>query len=558
MARRTASPACEDTMRAMPDFRQSLRLASRATRFMLVGAAVLPLSLQPALLGGAAAQAARPAAPATMSAPALPPAGLPNVADLAEQVMEAVVNISAQTTTETRNRTMPNVPGLGPDTPFGDLFEEFFNRRREGQPGQPPGQQPNQRGENQPQRPGPDGQQPQQRRGQSAGSGFVIDPSGIVITNNHVIGEANDITVIFTDGRRLKAEVVGKDPKIDIAVLRVKSDTPLRAVKFGDSDRARIGEWVMAIGNPFGLGGSVSIGIVSAKNRRIESGPYDSYIQTDAAINRGNSGGPLFNMQGEVIGINTAILSPTGGSVGIGFSVPSTLAMPVIEQLRQFGETRRGWLGVPIQGVDEPTAEALGLGRPRGALIAGIDDKGPARPAGLETGDVIIQFDGRDVRESADLPRIVAATPVGKEVDVRIVRKGKEETRKVTLGRLEDGERQQQASVGGQPTQPNAPAPTTSVLGMELSGVSDQIRRRFNLRENVRGVVVTRVDSNSNAADKRIVPGDVILEVGQEPVASPADVTRRIDQLKRDGRRAALLQVQNAAGDVRFVAVAVN
>jgi serine protease Do len=518
-----------------------------ATRALLAGVMSLPLGLQPALIAGAQAQAARSTAPA----------GLPNVADLAEQVMEAVVNISAQTTTETRNRTMPNVPGLGPDTPFGDLFEEFFNRRREGQQGQQG--QPNQRGEGQQgENQGPRGQQPQQRRGQSAGSGFVIDPSGIVITNNHVIGEANDITVIFTDGRRLKAEVVGKDPKIDIAVLRVKSDTPLRSVKFGDSDRARIGEWVMAIGNPFGLGGSVSIGIVSAKNRRIESGPYDSYIQTDAAINRGNSGGPLFNMQGEVIGINTAILSPSGGSVGIGFSVPSALAVPVIDQLRQFGETRRGWLGVRIQGVDDATAEALGLGRARGALVAGIDDKGPAKPAGLETGDVIIQFDGRDVRESTDLPRIVAATPVGKEVDVRIVRKGKEEVRKVTLGRLEDGERTQQASVGAQPTQPNAPAPTTTVLGMELSGVSDPLRRRFNLREGVRGVVVTRVEGNSNAADKRIVPGDVILEVGQEAVASPADVTRRVEQLRRDGRRAALLQVQNVAGDVRFVAVAIN
>jgi serine protease Do len=466
--------------------------------------------------------------------------------------MDAVVNISAQTTVETRNRTMPNVPGLGPDTPFGDLFEEFFNRRREGQPpGQPPGQQ----GEQQQ----PRGQQPpQQRRGQSAGSGFVIDPSGIVITNNHVIGDANDITVIFNDGRRLKAEVVGKDPKIDVAVLRVRSETPLKSVRFGDSDKARIGDWVMAIGNPFGLGGSVSIGIVSAKNRRIESGPYDNYLQTDAAINRGNSGGPLFNLQGEVIGINTAILSPSGGSVGIGFSVPSSLALPVIDQLRQFGETRRGWLGVRIQNVDDATAEALNLGRARGALIAGIDERGPARPAGLETGDVIVQFDGKDVRESADLPRIVANTPVGKEVDVRIMRRGREETRRVTLGRLEDGERQQQAALGAQPQQPNAAPATTTVLGMELAGVSDQLRRRFNLREGVRGVVVTRVEANSNAADKRLVPGDVILEVGQEPVSAPADVTRRVDQLRRDGRRAALLQVQNAQGEVRFVAVTIN
>ena len=518
-----------------------------ATRALLVGALALPIGLQPTLIATSQAQGLRASA-------------LPSVADLAEQVMDAVVNISAQTTVETRNRTMPNVPGLGPDTPFGDLFEEFFNRRREGQPNQPgqPGQPPapGQRGENQ--QPGTPRQQPEQRRGQSAGSGFVIDASGIVITNNHVIGESNDVTVIFADGRRLKAEVVGKDPKIDIAVLRVKSDTPLKFVKFGDSDKARIGEWVMAIGNPFGLGGSVSLGIVSAKNRRIESGPYDSYIQTDAAINRGNSGGPLFNLAGEVIGINTAILSPSGGSVGIGFSVPSALAMPVIDQLRQFGETRRGWLGVRIQNVDDATAEALSLGKARGALIAGIDDKGPARPAGLDTGDVITHFDGKEVRESQDLPRIVAATPVGKEVDVRIMRKGKEETRKVTLGRLEDGEKAQQASLGAQPNQPSAAPATTSVLGMELAGATDQVRRRFSLKDGVKGVVVTRVDANSNAADKRLVPGDVILEVGQEPVSNPADVSKRVDQLKKDGRKAALLQVQNAAGDVRFVAVAIN
>jgi serine protease Do len=462
-------------------------------------------------------------------------------ADLAEQVMGAVVNISASTTTEARNRTLPQLPQ---GTPFEDLFEEFFNRRGQGQgPGQGPSQ-----GDNSPQ------QRP--RRSNSLGSGFVVDPSGIVITNNHVIGDANDISVIFSDGTRLKAEVVGKDSKVDLAVLRVKSDKPLKAVPFGDSDALRPGDWVMAIGNPFGLGGSVTAGIVSARGRQIESGPYDNYIQTDASINKGNSGGPLFNMKGEVIGINTAILSPTGGSVGIGFAVPASTAVPIVDQLRQFGETRRGWLGVRIQGVDEPTAEALGLGTPRGALIAGIDEKGPAKPAGLEVGDVIVRFDGKEVKESRDLPRVVAASPVGKAVDVVVVRKGKEEIKQVTLGRLEDSERQQQAGLQQPPA--NVPNVTREALGMNLSGITDELRRRYSLKDDTKGVVVTRVDPNSAAADKRIQAGEVIVEVGQEAVASPADVTRRLETLKKEGRKSALLLVANAQGEVRFVAVSIE
>jgi len=469
-------------------------------------------------------------------APTVARAAPDSFADLAEQVTGAVVNISASTTVETRNRTLPQLPQ---GTPFEDLFEEFFNRRGQGQG------------------PGAEGPRlPQQRRSNSLGSGFVIDPSGIVVTNNHVIGDANDISVIFADGTRLKADIVGKDSKVDLAVLRVKSDKPLKAVPFGDSDAIRPGDWVLAIGNPFGLGGSVTAGIVSARGRNIESGPYDNYIQTDASINKGNSGGPLFNMKGEVIGINTAILSPTGGSVGIGFAVPASTAAPVIDQLRQFGETRRGWLGVRIQNVDDATAEALGLGVPRGALIAGIDEKGPARPAGLDVGDVIVRFDDREVKDSRDLPRIVAATPVGKTVDVIIVRKGKEETRRVTLGRLEDGERQQQTSVQ-QPT-PEPPSATRQALGLTVSGVNDELRRRYSLKEGLKGVVVTRVDPNSPAADKRIQPGDVIVEVGQEPVATPADMTRRIDALKSEGRKSALLLVSNAQGEVRFVAVSIE
>ena len=267
---------------------------------------------------------------------------------------------------------------------------------------------------------------PRARQAQSLGSGFVIDASGIVITNNHVVGDANDIVVIFTDGRKLKAKVLGKDPKVDVAVLKVESDKPLKTVKFGDSDKMRVGDGVMAVGNPFGLGETVTAGIISARNRNIDSGPYDDFLQTDASINKGNSGGPLFNMQGEVIGINTAILSPSGGSIGIGFATPSATVIPIIGQLQQYHETRRGWLGVRIQPVDDTIAESLGLGAARGALIAGIDDKGPSKPAGLRPGDVIVKFDGKDIKESRDLPRLVAAMPVGKSVEVVVVRDGKE------------------------------------------------------------------------------------------------------------------------------------
>ncbi|WP_430911076.1 DegQ family serine endoprotease [Methylobacterium sp. sgz302541] len=466
--------------------------------------------------------------------------GPPSLADLADQVTDAVVNISASTTVDAKaGRAMPQLP---PGTPFEDLFEEFFNKR--GGRGGPGG---GERGDN-------DAPRQQQRKSNSLGSGFVIDASGIVVTNNHVIGDANDIQVILHDGTKLKAEIVGKDSKIDLAVLRVKPtpERPLTAVPFGDSDKMRPGDWVIAIGNPFGLGGSVSAGIVSARGRNIESGPYDNYIQTDAAINKGNSGGPLFNMDGEVIGINTAILSPTGGSVGIGFAVPSGTAKPVIDQLREFGEVRRGWLGVRIQGVDESTAEALGLkGGARGALVAGVDEKGPAKTAGLEVGDVIVKFNGAPVKQSSDLPRIVASTPVGKTIDVVVVRKGAEVTKPVTLGRLEDGEKTQVANA-------KAPEPESAVrqaLGLNLSGLTDELRKRYNIKDSVKGVVVTRVDPNSTAADKRIQPGEVVVEVGQEAVSTPADVTKRVDALKKEGRKSVLLLVASAGGDVRFVAV---
>jgi serine protease Do len=454
--------------------------------------------------------------------------GPDSFADLAAQVTDAVVNISAATTSQVRDRDLPQLP---PGTPFEDLFEEFFKRRGQG------------------------GGQAMPRRANSLGSGFVIDPSGIIVTNNHVIGEANEITAIFNDGTKLKAEIIGKDNKLDLAVLRVKPDKPLKAVKFGDSDKLRIGDWVIAIGNPFGLGGSVSAGIVSAHDRNIDQGPYDNYIQTDAAINRGNSGGPLFNMDGEVVGINTAILSPTGGSVGIGFAVPSSMAAPVVDQLRQFGETRRGWLGVRIQQVDDQTADALGLDRARGALIAGVDEKGPAKPADIAIGDVIVKFDGKDVKSARDLPRIVAATPVGKDVQVVLLRKGQEMSKTVKLGRLEDND--EQAALSKNTPETDKPV-SRKALGLDLSTLTEDLKHRFSLKDDTKGVVVTDVDPNSAAADKRIQAGDVIMEVGQEPVSTPADVARRVDALKKDGKKSALLLVANAQGEVRFVAITIE
>ena len=359
-----------------------------------------PLALFPALRRPALALVAA----ATIAFPLAAQAqgrGPDKIADVAEAVIDAVVNISTSQTVTAGGPPTARGPGgpagglqVPPGSPFEEFFEEFFKNRRSDKGG---------------------GGQP--RRVNSLGSGFVIDPSGVVVTNNHVIADADEISVILNDGTKLKAELIGKDTKTDLAVLKVSSDKPLKAVKFGDSDKLRLGEWVIAIGNPFSLGGSVTAGIVSARNRDINSGPYDNYIQTDAAINRGNSGGPLFNLDGDVIGVNTAIISPSGGSIGIGFAVPSVTAMAVIEQLREFKEVRRGWLGVRIQQVTDDIAESLGIKPPHGALVAGIDEKGPAKPAGIEPGDVIVKFDGKEIKEMRDLPKIVGDTPVGKDAN---------------------------------------------------------------------------------------------------------------------------------------------
>ncbi|GLI93612.1 DegQ family serine endoprotease [Methylocystis echinoides] len=464
--------------------------------------------------------------------------GPDSLADLSTQVSDAVVNISATQTVETKRKGGGGgeAPNLPPGAPFDDLFEEFF-KRRQGQ-GAP--------------------EMPRQRKSSSLGSGFVIDPSGIIITNNHVIADANEVTVIFNDGQKLKAEVLGKDQKVDVAVLRVKPEKPLKAVKFGDSDKARVGDWVLAVGNPFGLGGSVTAGIVSARNRNIDSGPYDNYIQTDASINKGNSGGPLFNMDGEVIGINTAILSPSGGSVGIGFATPANTVQPVIEQLQQYGETRRGWLGVRIQNVDDAIAETLNLGSARGALVAGVDDKGPSKPAGIKAGDVIVRFDGKPIKESRDLPKLVAATPVGKDVELVILRSGKEETKKVKLGRLEDGEKVASREDGKEKSESAGPA-AQSTLGLELSRLTDELRARYQIKDTVKnGVLITSVDPSSSAAEKRLQAGEILLEVNQEPVNDPADAVKKIKALKESGKKTALLIVANGQGDAHFVALPVE
>src|SRR5665213_1628920 len=413
--------------------------------------------------------------------------GPDGIADAAEAVIDAVVNISTKQTVDmSGGGAMPQLP---PGSPFEEFFEEFFKNRRGG---------------------GDKNGAPHPRRVNSLGSGFIIDPSGIVVTNNHVIADSDEVDVILNDGTNIKAEVIGKDTKTDLALLRFKPPHPVKAVKFGDSDKLRLGEWVIAIGNPFSLGGTVTAGIVSARNRDIQSGPYDNYIQTDAAINRGNSGGPLFNLNGEVIGVNTAIISPSGGSIGIGFAVPSKTVVAVIDQLRRFKEVRRGWLGVRIQQVTDEIADSLSIKPPHGALIAGIDDKGPSKPAGIEPGDVVVKFDGQDVKEMRDLPKIVAETPVGKTVDVVVIRKGKEEKKSVKLGRLEDGEKKV-AALSNKDNPSDEKSAVKQALGLDLANISDDLRKHYKIKDNVNGVVITGVKPDSAAAEKRLAPGMVIV-----------------------------------------------
>jgi serine protease Do len=442
-------------------------------------------------------------------------------ANLAEKISPSVVNITTSTTVA--GRTGPQ--GIVPEgSPFEDFFREFQDRN---------------------------GQGDRPRRSSALGSGFVISEDGFIVTNNHVIEGADEILIEFFEGFELPATLVGTDPNTDIALLKVESETPLKFVTFGDSDTARVGDWVMAMGNPLGQGFSVSAGIVSARNRALR-GTYDDYIQTDAAINRGNSGGPLFNMAGEVIGVNTAILSPNGGSIGIGFSMASNVVTRVVDQLKEFGETRRGWLGVRIQDVTDDVAEALGLASAKGALVSDVPE-GPAMDAGMQAGDVIVSFDGREVEDTRGLVRQVGNTEVGKAVRVVVNRDGTTQTLLVTLGRREEAE---SAVPAAQPGPVEEEPQSMDLMGLTLSPLTSEIREQLDLPDSAKGLAVLDVDEASEAFEKGLRAGDVITEAGQAQVLALTDLEERIAEAQEAGRKSILLLVRRA-GDPRFVALSI-
>ena len=446
-------------------------------------------------------------------------------ADLAAKLLPAVVNIS--TTQKVEGRGGVEIPQLPPGSPFEDFFKEFFER-------------------NVP-------QERSSRKSTSLGSGFVIDPKGYIVTNNHVIQDADEITVAFHDKTRLKAKVVGRDAKTDLAVLKVEPDHKLIYVSFGNSDAARVGDWIVAIGNPFGLGGTVTAGILSARGRNINAGPYDDFLQTDASINRGNSGGPMFNLDGKVIGINTAIFSPSGGSVGIGFAIPSSVSEPVVKQLIKKGKVERGWLGVHIQAVTPEIAETLGLKESSGALVASVIKGGPAEKAKIKPGDVILKFGKRKVEKMRNLPRIVAETLVGETVNAEIWRDKKLIIRKVTVAKLEDQDEKMAVST----TKKNKGAKKVKELGLTLSAITPSLRKRFKLTKSAKGVIVLKVTKDSPAAEKGIRVGDLIDEVNQEEVSTPAQIEAEIKKVLKSGRKVVLVRVEGQGGG-RFLGLRIS
>ncbi|HUO97777.1 MAG TPA: DegQ family serine endoprotease [Rhizomicrobium sp.] len=438
-------------------------------------------------------------------------------ADLSQQLLPTVVNISTSQTLKPTQRSA--VPELPPGSPLEELFKNFM---------------------------GPRSNLP--RHVTSLGSGFIIDPSGLIVTNNHVIDDADQITVTLNDGSSVPAKLIGRDEKTDLALLKINTRKPLPAAHFGDSDKARIGDWVIAIGNPFGLGSTVTAGIVSARNRNIDAGPYDEFIQTDAPINRGNSGGPLFDMGGNVVGVNSAIYSPSGGSVGIGFSIPSNLVRDVIQQLRSYGQVRRGYVGVNIQQVTDDIAEGMGLPAATGALVSAVTPNGPAARAGIRTGDVIVGFDGKKVPDSRVLSRMAAAAPIGKTVAVDLVRDRQRLTVKVTVQRLNE------PSTKPMRTPPPKPRQKTTQLGLSLSPLDPDARAEYSVPGGVDGVLVTDVAPDSPAEEKNVRAGDVIVAVGKQPVRTPDDVARRVNADLKAGRKVEILLV-NRGGAPAFVAL---
>jgi serine protease Do len=492
--------------------------------------------------------------------PALAHPAPDSFADLAQDVMPAVVNISS-TQAARADSDAPEMPSFPPGSPFEQFFKDFMNRHHGGNGGNGGGDGDNGDQDQDPDQdqPGngpdaaPDQPEPHPHHLQSLGSGFIIDPSGIVVTNNHVIDGADAITVTLQDNTTLKATLIGHDDRWDLAVLKVNPDKPLPAVHFGNSDAARVGDWVLAIGNPFGLGGTVTAGIVSARGRDIQQGPYDDFIQTDAAINRGNSGGPLFNMAGEVIGINTAILSPSGGSIGLGFSIPSGEARVVIDQLRRFGRARRGWLGVRIQQVTPDIAESLGLKGGDGALVAGVNANGPADRAHIQNGDVILTFNGQPLHEMRTLPRVVAETAIDAKVPVDIWRNGKRQTVDVVVAEMPEDEKP--AAIV--PHKTAGGSIELGSLGMKVSPITDDLRQKFKLDEKLKGIVVTDVSTSGTAADRGLKPGDVIVEVQQQSILLPADLQKQLTEARDQGRKSVLLLVQGKDG-MRWVPLPVK
>lgn len=467
---------------------------------------------------------------ATLPIHALQAKGMPeSFADLADKLLPAVVNVSTTQVIEGKSG-VPDMPQFPPGSPFEDFFKDFLDRNQNGHP-------------------------TQKHKATSLGSGFIIDyrnnGDAYVVTNNHVVEGADEVSVILQDDTRMKAEIVGRDAKSDLAVLKVHTDRKLPSVGFGDSSASRVGDWVVAIGNPFGLGGTVTAGIISARGRDINAGPYDDFIQTDASINRGNSGGPMFNMDGDVIGINTAIYSPSGGSVGIGFAIPSNAAQAIIEQLISKGQVSRGWLGVHIQVVTDPIAEALGLKKAEGALVASIIEDGPAAKAGVKARDVILEFDGKRVTEMRKLPRIVASTPVEKAVSLKVWRDGEMKTLSVMIGRLDDKE-----VVASATTKPEAKSEDQALaaLGLTVAAPSAEVLARFELPETVDGLVITDVLADTSAYEEGIRAGDVLSEVSQEKVKTPSDAVRLIEAAKKEGKKSVLLLIESQSG-FRFVAV---